>query len=135
MTADEIRADLQARQITDSDDMIGKTIEWVGTAEREWDYEPMHILFTDRTWVILRALRGYDGDAGVVINTDPPDRENAAFALTSDECTILDRDAEAQRRATLERRRIADEAERRREYEKLKAEFEGSDTTVSGTPQ
>jgi hypothetical protein len=105
-------------QLTDIWSLVGRTIERVD------EDCGVVLVFADRTYARFTVDHGYEaGDSVVAIDEDAPDfRERSRLGLvTAKEAE----DHRAAEEAKGREREAIRAAERRREYERLKAEFEG----------
>jgi hypothetical protein len=101
-------------QITKPGDLAGKTIQDVYYSDDGW----LGLVFEDDTFLLCRGGRQWESDV-LEIDDAPDDSELLALGLITDE------EFRAEKRREEAERKAAREAYERREYEKLRAKFEG----------
>ena len=109
------------KQITDLDELAGKTIERFVYCEDDID-DVLALIFTDGTFVRIKAGRDWEG---AELNWgSAPYRDDECIAIG-----LMTREEANQRQAEAERKRLAQDERREREtYDRLRAKFEGGET-------
>lgn len=103
-------------QITDLEELVGKTV----AKAIDFDEERLGLIFTDDTYLYIRPRSGYDGDASLEWDEMPDDDEHkvALGLMTREEYDRLKAEQKIHNEALRQQHE-------RREYERLKAKFEG----------
>jgi hypothetical protein len=103
-------------QVTTVEGLVGKTIRRAHQA-----YAWLGLVFEDDTFLLCRGGRQWESDI-LEIGDTPDDSELLALGL------ITEVEFRAEKRREEAERKAAYEAHERREYEKLRAKFEGRQT-------
>lgn len=112
----------ERRQITDLDELIGKTIEWTFFSRLD---DKMFIALTSNEFMFITT------DDNFRIDDEPNFDELKEAGLATPETIAR---MERQRQEEVARRRQRDEANERYTYERLRAKFEGPKTSEEGSP-